>query len=616
VEQLRWLGILSELQLQSLLAYKVENGNLLSIYELQAVPTFSDQLIARLLPFVTVADPNNAVDKSLWKRIANNENNYLLWRTEALAEERKGFSTANAEQKFSNTRTKQYVRYRNNITHDFSLGLTAEQDAGEAYKWSPRTSHTGVDFISYHVQLQNKGRVKNLLLGDYQLQAGQGLVLGGAFGGGKSGETVNTVRKSNLLALPYTSVAENNYLRGATITYQVLPSLSVTPFFSRALRDANQQLDSTGGEVSAALLSTGLHRNAREREDRKQLTENIVGGIASFHYQKLEVGAIAQHIRYSNPLQRTANVYNQFQFEGNRNTNVSAFLNYSHFNITFFSEVAKSSTGGIGLLAGALGSLSKAMDIAVLARNYQPNYYSFYSNALAEGSVPQNERGVYWGLKYRFTKSIQASGYVDVFEFPWLRFRSYSPSTGYEWLFRIHYQPSKTISLSAQLREETKERNVSSETIFYTTANGKKRTAFINADYAYNRSLFFKTRLQASSYTLNETYTTGFTLFQDITWDAGALKISGRYALFDTEDFDNRQYTAEKDVWLAYSFPAYNGTGVRCYLLFQYDFNKRISCWLRYAYLRIENRTTLGSGMDETQGNQRNEIKVQVRLRI
>src|SRR5688572_26406486 len=37
-EELRFLNLLSELQIQSLIKYRQENGDLLSVYELQAVP--------------------------------------------------------------------------------------------------------------------------------------------------------------------------------------------------------------------------------------------------------------------------------------------------------------------------------------------------------------------------------------------------------------------------------------------------------------------------------------------------------------------------------------------------------------------------------------------------
>ncbi|MDZ7646332.1 MAG: hypothetical protein U5K54_03635 [Cytophagales bacterium] len=38
--------------------------------------------------------------------------------------------------------------------------------------------------------------------------------------------------------------------------------------------------------------------------------------------------------------------------------------------------------------------------------------------------------------------------------------------------------------------------------------------------------------------------------------------------------YDNRLYVYEKDVWLAFTFPAYYGVGVRNYLLVQYAFTK------------------------------------------
>jgi hypothetical protein len=63
-------------------------------------------------------------------------------------------------------------------------------------------------------------------------------------------------------------------------------------------------------------------------------------------------------------------------------------------------------------------------------------------------------------------------------------------------------------------------------------------------------------------------------LLQDITWQYRKLSISGRYALIDTDSYDNRLYVYEKDVWLAFTFPAYYGVGVRNYLLVQYALQK------------------------------------------
>lgn len=613
VEQLRSLYLLSELQIQELITYRKEHGKLLSEYELQVLPSFDPTTLERLLPFISVT--NASLNKSLLKKVVSNKNNYLILRYERVLQTKEGFVASDSQKLFLGSRDKYYTRFRTSNPNDFSLGFTAEQDAGEAFRWSPSTRHYGVDFLSFHLQVQNKGILKNLLVGDYQLQAAQGLVCGGTFSTGKGGESISTVRKSNLLGLPYTSASENSYLRGFTLSLTLPKHFLFTPYFSRTYRDATRQLDSNTPHITS-LQTTGLHRNTEEIQDRKTFGETIVGGILSFQHNSLDAGIIHQSIHFDYPLVRDQNLYNHFSFSGKSNTNYSAYLNYSYQNFTLFTEAARSMNHGNALIIGTLGSLSSHVDIALLYRNYQRNFYSFYANSFSESSTPQNEKGFYYGMKYRANKKVQFAGYIDFFEFPWLRFRSYSPSTGHEWLLRFHYQPGRTIAFTMQLREEEKQRNLGGEGALYQTAPGTKHSLFFNADYAVNSIVQMKTRLQFSDYTLENTTTRGMTMFQDVTLDFGKIKISGRYALFDTDDYDNRQYVYEKDVWLAYSFPAYAGKGVRNYLMIQYDLSKHITCWLRYAHLRLHIEDSIGSGLDLIEGSTRDDIKFQLRLRL
>jgi Helix-hairpin-helix motif len=615
-EQLRSLSILTELQIQSLLNYRNENGKLLSEYELQAVPELDLPTLYRLLPFVKVADPLAELNSSFLQRVANNDNAYFVLRYERLLETRKGFTTNDAEGAFKGSPDKLYMRFRSNLPNDFSVGFTAEKDAGEQVQWNTNQKQYGADFISFHAQVQNKGRIKNLIVGDYQLQYGQGLVLGGAFGTGKGGETITTVRRNNAAQLPFTSVVENLNLRGLTASYLLAHNFTITGFFSRTYRDANVRGDTTDDAEVTSFLFTGLHRNEKELADRKQLDETIAGGVLSYTRNSLDAGIIYQSSRYGKPIERTPSVYNQFTFEGTQNNNVSAYASYSIQNFNLFGEAAKSLQGGLGVVAGTIGSISKKLDVALVYRNYQRNFHSNYSNAFSEASTVQNERGFYWGLKYKFNKQYQLSGYVDFFEFPWLRFRSYSPSVGHEWLLRFQYQPSKTVALFVQVREELKQRNLSDESNFYTIANGVKQNLLINASYAIGSVLQARTRVQFSNYKLAANSTRGMVIAHDVTADFGKLKLTGRYAIFDTDDFDNRQYVVEKDMWLAFSFPAYSGTGVRQYILLQYDFSKKFTGWIRYAHTQLKNTDSIGSGLDETVGNERNEIKLQVRMKF
>jgi hypothetical protein len=100
-ERLRFLGFLSEHQINSLLEYRKNNGDLISIYELQAIPGFDQLTIDRLTHFVMVEDPTSAFNSTILKRFHTNKNNYVLFRYEQLLEENKGFrNDIDPEKKF------------------------------------------------------------------------------------------------------------------------------------------------------------------------------------------------------------------------------------------------------------------------------------------------------------------------------------------------------------------------------------------------------------------------------------------------------------------------------------------------------------------------------------
>src|SRR6187551_1160649 len=55
-EDLRFIKLLSESQISQLLIYRRENGNFISVYELQAVPEFDSATVHKVAPFVTIRD--------------------------------------------------------------------------------------------------------------------------------------------------------------------------------------------------------------------------------------------------------------------------------------------------------------------------------------------------------------------------------------------------------------------------------------------------------------------------------------------------------------------------------------------------------------------------------
>ncbi|NOT76840.1 MAG: helix-hairpin-helix domain-containing protein [Cyclobacteriaceae bacterium] len=443
-EQLQGLFVVNENEIDKFLSYRTENGPLLSVYELQSIPDWSRATFDKIIPFVTVIDPQSKLNSSLFKRVSEEKNNYLVIRIERSIETKKGYkSETDSSQRYQGSPEKLYLRYRVSRSNDFSFGFTAEKDPGEVLQWLPSQQYYGLDYLSIHAQVMNKGKLKNLIVGDYQTQFGQGLILGSAFGFGKNSETVTTVRRGNLGFLPYTSAGESNFFRGASGSYALSENFTLHAFFSSTKKDGTINQETEEDVVVSSFNASGLHRTPTEIQRRQRITETGKGIVIQFRTSRIDAGAIFHQIDFSEPVLRTTFPYNQFAFNGSVNRNAGIFVNFHWSNFTFFTEAAQTIDHGNAITAGLLGNLSNQLEVSMLYRNFSKDFYSFYSNALSESSTPQNEEGFYWGWKYSFNKKFTASGYMDIFQFPWLRYRSYSPSDGSEWLIRFNYTPSK-----------------------------------------------------------------------------------------------------------------------------------------------------------------------------
>ena len=219
-EELRSLLLLNENQITTLLNHRQANGDLLSVYELQSIEGYDLRTINRILPFVGVqASGRNSARGTLWQRIAREDNNALYLRYERVLQQRQGYTPPTIYQGQPTTRylgsaDKMLIRYRVSHTKDFSVGFSLEKDAGEPLVWNPKNGQFGADYVSAHLLIQERGKLKSLALGDYQLQFGQGLLLSSGLGVGKGAETITTLRRSSVGVRAYSSLLENSFFRG------------------------------------------------------------------------------------------------------------------------------------------------------------------------------------------------------------------------------------------------------------------------------------------------------------------------------------------------------------------------------------------------------------------
>jgi hypothetical protein len=609
--------ILSEEQLRSFFDYRAKAGALLSLYELQAIAGFDIYTIRRLLPFVTISTKAVSIQEAL----KNPGQHFLMFRSGKLMEQQKGFapldSNSSSTTRYQGAPFNGYLRYRNARSGAYSFGITLEKDAGEEiWHWNARKQIFGIDYTSFHAQIIGRGRLKNLIIGDFQMQAGQGMITGAGFSLGKGSEVIRTVYRSTTGLKPYTSATEAHFFRGIAATWSVTTHTDVTILISKTKRDATREPDSIHSDITTSLPITGYHRTPSEIEKHNVLREQNIG-LHLMHRlpsQKGQIGLTMLHTGYDSFIQKRDFPYNRYEFSGKQNLVAGLHGDYHWQNLHFFSEAAISRSGGTGAIGGLIASMGRRLDLSVMARHYARNFHTFYGNPISEATRPINERGAYAGIRWSPSRKWQWSAYIDYFRFPWLKFQVDKPSCGFDYFLHLLWKPSKRLNAYWLFHEKHKQINDPAATDKDPKLlHSVKRTAVFNIDYEIPLKCAFRTRLQYGGLKNEHPKgSNGFTAVQDVTWHFSKVEISVRMAFFKTDDYDSRQYVYEKDMLYAFSIPAYYNTGTRHYLMLRYTVSKKLKIWLRWSQTRYSDIEKISSGLSEIEGNKRSEAKLQV----
>ncbi|HRN36276.1 MAG TPA: hypothetical protein PLL18_05125, partial [Flavobacteriales bacterium] len=277
---------------------------------------------------------------------------------------------------------KVYARYRYQYRRDLDFGITAEKDEGEEF--FKGTQKKGFDFYSAHLFLRNVGPFKAVALGDYQAQFGQGLTFSSGLSfARKSAYSINIERNAQGL-MPYASVNENQFLRGAAATMGLGKRFEGTAFISRKKHDANLRSEAdtsfSGSDADLVTFSSfqedGYHRTYSELDKKNALEEFVYGGHLRYRGTRLQVGATAARVDFGHALAKSSTVpYNQFEFQGQSNTTYGMDWKLPYRNLIWFGEVARSADGGSAGVTGLLAALDKRLSMALLYRNLQRNFH-------------------------------------------------------------------------------------------------------------------------------------------------------------------------------------------------------------------------------------------------
>lgn len=617
-EQLQELVFLNPLQISSFFDHITTNGKLISELELQSIRGFDLETIKNLLYFSNISAPTG-FENFTFKRLFADGKNDLLIRYSRYLQTQKGFTipASSDKSRYLGTPERVFTRYRFSFSNNIQFSLNVEKDAGEKY-WNNTNGQTGPDFVSSSLYIKDLKRFKKIAIGDYSLQFGQGLTLWSGLAFGK-GADIFAVAKRDLGLRPYTSVNEFSFFRGLA-TQINFGKFDFTPFISYNKLDAGIALNPlTNLEDISSLQQSGLHRTENELRNRRRVDQLVFGGNLQYNYKKLSLGLTAYHSKYGQSFAPGSALYNKFDFTGDQLNNLGFNYSYTLNNTYFFGEVAHSLNYGFSYINGLISSLSPIVSAVLFHRNYQKDYYSFYNQGIGESSTAVNEKGFYAGLQIKPSKKFGFDFYTDLFKFPWLKFGVDAPSSGYEMLAQFNYTPNKVTRFTLRYQYQNKQGNAPIRVVANTLDFEKKSNYRAEVQYQINSSFSLRNRLEMVQYNQESSANKyGFLAYQDVNYSPLSSKWSGnmRLTLFDTDGFDARIYAYENDVLYGFSIPGFQNEGIRFYTNLRYNLKRGIDLWAKYSYTKYNGVTTVGSGLDEIQGDNRSELKLQLRLQF
>ncbi len=632
--ELERLTMLSALQIEQFLKYRALLGAMIDLCELQAVPGWDLATIRLVIPYVTVREIAG-FDEQLMKRMHGGEHSLLL-RLSGNAEQPLAYEVTDSnESKFAGSPYKLFFRYRYSFKDLLQFGLTGDKDAGETFFRG--SSATGFDFYSAHLFIRKLGRIKALAIGDYSVNMGQGLILWQSMAFKKSADAM-LIKKQSPVLKAYNSAGEYNFQRGLAMT-TAFGKLETTIFASRkkistTVGDPVPGPEPTGEGSFSSIQQSGYHRTASEISDRFNTTMSTTGAVLRWPGQRWSFALNGIITKFSREWHKNPEPYNLYAIQGDHWFNASIDYGYTWQNMHFFGELATDTRGSVAALNGLLISLNRYADLSILWRSIEPAYQAIAGNAFTENSTPSNEHGFYTGLSVRPTSSWKLDLYMDVYQFPWIRYQVDAPSSGRDGLIQVTWIPQKTVEVYSAIRVGVKEHNVDAEGLSDPPDNidlpgtnrplvaidqtGKiTQSGFrMQVRWQINPALAIRLRSDFNQVRTGIERAEGTLLAGDVNWSPGSgrWKLSLRLQLFNTDDYASRIYAFESDVLYSHSIPVWYGNGYRYYLLCNRSFGKKITAWMKLARTVYPAQTSIGTGLSEVNANHQTSVTLQIRF--
>lgn len=554
-EELASTGLLEKRHIDAFMDHVSRYGPFISLMELQSITGWEPTTVRRILPLLYYTAELPLVPEM--KQRLREGAHRLLIRTG-------GSSRWNSEKDTTMGSGVRYLfNYRFQFEQFFRIGCTLEKDAGEK-RWN--------DFSSGYIALRKKGWIQTLILGDFQVNMGQGLVHWQGYAVGRGASLLSAFRQDQVF-VPHTGSDENRFHRGLAVAIKK-GKMEAAFFGGRLNIDARRDSSARdNSEIISSFHVSGLHRSAGEVRDRKSIVKNSAGGRFRFTHPAGAIALNAVVHQFELPVVKEKRVYNAYAISGSMWWNASL----DHRLMTqwglLFGEMAVDKQGDWSLFSHWIKSIDPKLDISLGYRNMSPKYRAVESNCFSDNGEAGNEKGLFFSLVYQPAKGHQWDFFTDRFKKPWPSFSVDGSETVQSWGVQYTWRPNKKSSVQLRFQQQGNQSRFRLHLIVIPAEQVELRMR--------NELVIIR---QTPS--LPEI---GMLGYGEVIWRelVKGLTISVRCTAFETGSYATRIYAYERDVLGQFLVPAHYGKGTRAYALATYGFGKGIKFqakWIMHRY--------------------------------
>ena len=606
-EQLEASGLFTPFQIHMLLKYRSEFGTLYSVFELAGLTGFRMDRLREIAPYLSVeVGPIPAIRSGGRQLVMINAGKNFP--------EAAGYSNQDkilAEPAYVGTPVKTSIRIRTHVGRSLTMGLAFEKDPGEKLLNGFRP-----EFLSKYVSYRGTRFIKQLVLGDFQLQHGLGLVNGSGFMHSPEGFQIHRLPISKLR--PFASLSEYRFERGIGCRMErnrfelMIWSSYQQPDLS--LSSPPENPDNT--DWMKFRRTTGLHRTAGEIKGRS-LAYRFYSGIQTvLRYENFTIGSMFG-VEVSGLTRKGTDSLKIKAQPFNRNT-FSLHGQWHRNGLEVMGELATGDWNSTAFLAGFRVQFNDFLQGLLLLHYYGPSYHGIQPSSYASGSNINNEQGVALLLQSEPGIWFTADFLVELFNYPSRRYLTSVPSTGYRYSLTLKNNPYQGLQWKIKLVKKAWQITTGTHGAGLSSIKTPEVTRLDSRIILGSElKLQWQSRLVISLLSGNSKKTPGYAIVQQIgIRHQPYLKYILQFVVFHVEDWDNRIYLYEPGLYYDFNFPVYYGSGQKISSVVVVKAGGKVAVSVKASMVKYHDRDHTGSGNEMLPGNKKWEAKVQLRLTL